>query len=48
VSTVDPPRLRNLRDSIDNIDAAIVHVLAERFRATQAVGELTAQRSRSG
>jgi chorismate mutase len=28
-------RLRNLRDSIDNIDAAIVHVLAERFRCTR-------------
>ena len=27
------------RKSIDNIDAAIVHMLAERFRITQAVGE---------
>jgi chorismate mutase len=44
VSTVDPTsHLRNLRDSIDNIDAAIVHMLAERFRATQAVGELKAR-----
>jgi chorismate mutase len=44
VSTVDPTsRLRNLRNSIDNIDAAIVHMLAERFRVTQAVGELKAQ-----
>ena len=36
-------RLRELRDSIDNIDAAIVHMLAERFRCTQAVGKLKAQ-----
>lgn len=36
-------RLRDLRDSIDNIDAAIVHILAERFRCTQAVGKLKAQ-----
>ena len=35
-------RLRELRDSIDNIDAAIVHMLAERFRCTQAVGILKA------
>jgi chorismate mutase len=27
------------RKSIDNIDAAVVHMLAERFRITQAVGE---------
>lgn len=27
------------RKSIDNIDAALVHILAERFRITQAVGE---------
>ena len=27
------------RRSIDNIDAAIVHMLAERFRITQAVGQ---------
>ena len=26
------------RKSIDNIDAALVHMLAERFRITQAVG----------
>ena len=36
-------RLRELRDSIDNIDAAIVHMLAERFRCTRAVGKLKAQ-----
>ncbi len=26
------------RKSIDNIDAALIHILAERFRITQAVG----------
>ncbi|WP_068084413.1 chorismate mutase [Polycladidibacter stylochi] len=34
--------LGGLRNSIDNIDAALVHMLAERFRCTQAVGELKA------
>jgi chorismate mutase len=34
---------RDLRDSIDNIDAAIVHMLAERFRCTRGVGKLKAQ-----
>ena len=32
-------RLRELRDSIDNMDAALVHLLAERFKCTQAVGK---------
>ena len=35
--------LRRLRRSIDNIDAAVVHMLAERFRCTKAVGELKAE-----
>ena len=30
------------RDSIDNIDAALVHLLAERFKVTQAVGRYKA------
>lgn len=30
--------LRGYRQSIDNIDAALVHMLAERFKVTQAVG----------
>lgn len=34
--------LKDLRGSIDNIDAALVHMLAERFRSTQKVGELKA------
>lgn len=33
------PELQQLRDSIDNIDAALVHLLAERFKCTQRVGE---------
>ncbi len=32
------PELARLRASIDNIDAALIHILAERFRCTQAVG----------
>lgn len=39
------PELRRLRASIDNIDAALVHLLAERFKCTQAVGRLKAARS---
>jgi chorismate mutase len=35
-------RLRTLRGSIDNLDAALVHLLAERFKCTQQVGELKA------
>ncbi|GHE40362.1 chorismate mutase [Streptomyces longispororuber] len=35
--------LTRLRDSIDNIDAAVVHMLAERFKCTQQVGHLKAQ-----
>jgi chorismate mutase len=30
--------LAQFRQSIDNIDAALVHMLAERFKVTQAVG----------
>ncbi len=30
--------LASYRASIDNIDAALVHLLAERFKITQAVG----------
>ena len=35
--------LRRLRDSIDNMDAALVHLLAERFKITQQVGVLKAE-----
>lgn len=41
VSETHPDLLR-LRQSIDNIDAALIHLLAERFKATQSVGELKA------
>ncbi len=34
--------LVSLRRSIDNIDAALIHLLAERFMCTQAVGRLKA------
>ncbi len=35
--------LEDIRHSIDNIDAALVHVLAERFKYTQRVGKLKAE-----
>ena len=35
-----PPELKELRESIDNIDAALIHLLAERFRCTRQVGEM--------
>ncbi|WP_066801381.1 chorismate mutase [Sphingomonas soli] len=31
-------QLDRYRQSIDNIDAALIHMLAERFKVTQAVG----------
>ena len=34
--------LAGYRASIDNIDAALIHMLAERFRCTKAVGVLKA------
>ena len=37
--------LAGYRDSIDNIDAALVFMLAERFKVTQAVGEYKATAS---
>jgi len=46
-TTSDPPSedpvLAGFRKSIDNIDAALIHILAERFRITQAVGEYKAK-----
>lgn len=38
-----PGQLQVLRASIDNLDAALVHLLAERFRCTQTVGHLKAE-----
>ena len=41
MASVDSELLR-LRDSIDNIDAALIHLLAERFKCTQTVGRFKA------
>lgn len=38
-----PKQLETYRRTIDNLDAALVHILAERFRCTQQVGVLKAQ-----
>jgi len=38
-----PPELLTLRNSIDNIDAALIHMLSERFKCTQRVGKLKAE-----
>jgi len=42
MASTDPELLR-LRDSIDNIDAALIHLLAERFKCTQTVGRFKAE-----
>ncbi len=36
-------QLSRYRQSIDNIDAALVAMLADRFKVTQAVGQLKAE-----
>ncbi|WAC67265.1 chorismate mutase [Agrococcus sp. SL85] len=36
-------QLQRYRASIDNVDAVLIHTLAERFKLTQAVGELKAR-----
>ena len=38
----DDPTLAAYRQSIDNIDAALIFMLAERFKITQKVGEYKA------
>lgn len=43
ISNDVPPELAELRHSIDNIDAAVLHLLAERFKCTRKVGELKAR-----
>ncbi|HJA37943.1 MAG TPA: chorismate mutase [Candidatus Brevibacterium intestinigallinarum] len=40
-----PAELEALRGSIDNLDAVLIHVLAERFKLTERVGRLKAERS---
>jgi len=42
-TTEIPPELLQIRKSIDNLDAALIHILAERFRCTKSVGELKAR-----
>lgn len=37
-----PAELALARATIDNIDAALIHILAERFRCTQRVGHIKA------
>jgi len=39
------PVLAGYRASIDNIDAALIHILAERFRITKAVGAYKAEKA---
>lgn len=38
-----PEELLQIRKSIDNLDAALIHILAERFRCTKSVGQLKAR-----
>lgn len=38
-----PAELEALRGSIDNLDAVLIHVLAERFKLTERVGRLKAE-----
>ena len=45
MNTSLPAELVTLRKSIDNIDAALAHLLAERFKTTQQVGRLKAELS---
>lgn len=45
IAMEDHDKLAGYRDSIDNIDAALVFMLAERFKVTQAVGEYKATAS---
>jgi chorismate mutase len=46
MSDIQPdPVLAGYRASIDNIDAALIHILAERFRITKAVGAYKAEQN---
>ncbi|WP_124055090.1 chorismate mutase [Arcanobacterium ihumii] len=40
-----PRELELYRATIDNLDAALIHILAERFRCTKQVGLLKAQKA---
>jgi len=43
VTDTPDARLARYRSSIDNIDAALIHLLAERFKITQDVGVYKAE-----
>jgi chorismate mutase len=43
VTDTTQAELDEIRASIDNIDAALIHVLAERFKYTKRVGRLKAE-----
>lgn len=38
-----PDELVQLRRSIDNLDSVLIHIMAERFKITQRVGQLKAE-----
>ena len=42
MSETIPAELAQARGTIDNIDAALIHLLAERFKCTQRVGHIKA------
>lgn len=42
MSETIPAELASARGTIDNIDAALIHLLAERFKCTQRVGHIKA------
>ncbi|MCM3661696.1 chorismate mutase [Georgenia satyanarayanai] len=42
MSETIPAELARARGTIDNIDAALIHLLAERFKCTQRVGHIKA------
>jgi chorismate mutase len=43
VTDTTQAELEEIRASIDNIDAALIHLLAERFKCTKRVGRLKAE-----
>jgi len=43
VTDATQAELEEIRASIDNIDAALIHLLAERFKCTKRVGRLKAE-----
>lgn len=38
-------QLASYRKTIDNLDAALLHILAERFRCTEQIGRLKAEQA---